>query len=185
MSASNDLLIVSAKAARRLRLLQLPQLGGTAAAAAADGPATTAPPLVAADGSLPVALLAEPVHAAASSSWQHDRDVLLEVAVTLPTLQALKVGGAALAGQACLVRWWHPAAATYKATKCACVAHLHPLCRAAALWRRGARQQHEPAWRGATPGAPAGAARGACVKRSSGGSCRCSRGTSAGCSEGS
>lgn len=92
MSAPSDLLIVSAKAARRLRLLQLPQLGGGAAAAAAAA-ATTA-----ADGSLPVALLAEPVPVSANggSSWQQERDVLLEVAVTLPTLHALKVGTAAL-----------------------------------------------------------------------------------------
>lgn len=91
MSAPSDLLIVSAKAARRLRLLQLPQLGGGATAAATAAAA-------AADGSLPVALLAEPVPLPADggSSWQQERDVLLEVAVTLPTLLALKVGSAAL-----------------------------------------------------------------------------------------
>lgn len=93
MSAPSDLLIVSAKAARRLRLLQLPQLGGAPAAAAATAAANGPPLLLAADSSLPVALLAEPVHAAgASGGWQQERDVLLEVAVTLPTLHALKVG---------------------------------------------------------------------------------------------
>lgn len=89
-----DPLIVSAKAARRLRLLlghgtQLPA-GLQAAANAAD----TRPPLVGEDGSLAAVLLPEPVPLPESSSgapWRRERDVLAEVAVTLRTLQALKV----------------------------------------------------------------------------------------------
>ena len=91
MAADGEPLILSAKASRRLRLLQLPALAPPAAAAST----AAAAPLVAADGSLPVALLAEPIPACSSigGSWQQERDVLLEVGVTLPTLQALQVRG--------------------------------------------------------------------------------------------
>lgn len=85
MAQEHDPLIVVSTAARRLRLLQLPL-----AAAAAGAAAPAAPP----GCSLPAALLPEPAATAHSDSqdgWHAERDVLAEVAVTLRTLQALKV----------------------------------------------------------------------------------------------
>lgn len=116
-----DPLILSPQAARRLRLLvahgaQLPPgLHAAAAAAAAQTAGRPAPSplpcLTGHGGALPAALLAEPVpvHGAVvgnsaqptpgggnacrsgGSSWHHERDVMSEVAVTLRTLQMLKV----------------------------------------------------------------------------------------------
>ena len=112
-------LIVSSKAARRLRLLlgqgaQLPPALQAAAAAADDdtGASDAASPGVVAspagDGSLAAVLLADPAPlpkppepassqqqpssgSNGSRVWQVERDVLCEVAVTVPTLQALRV----------------------------------------------------------------------------------------------
>jgi hypothetical protein len=107
-------LIVSSKAARRLRLLlgqgaQLPPALQAAAAAAGTYALEAISPVALAspggDGSLGAALLPEPAPLPAASGltssqqqpsggsrgWQGERDVLCEVAVTVPTLQALRV----------------------------------------------------------------------------------------------
>ena len=124
---ADDPLIISPKAARRLRLLlahgaRLPRaLGQVAAAASAaaanDGAATNAdaadaadsaapasppPPMptlqLPVDGSLAAALLPEPVTleplwwSRSVGGAPHQRDVLAEVAASVGTLQALKVG---------------------------------------------------------------------------------------------
>ena len=86
-------LIVSSKAARRLRLLLPrgvpPPAGGGGAQA---GAAPTALEAAARSGALAAALLDEPVQAQAPSgeAWQGSRDPQSEVAVTLRTLQALQ-----------------------------------------------------------------------------------------------
>jgi hypothetical protein len=86
-AASESPLIFSGKAARRLRLLQLPGIPQAAA---------SVPRHVRFEqgGSLPAALLPEPVPISddcTSGPWQQTRDVLSEVAVSLDTMQALKV----------------------------------------------------------------------------------------------
>lgn len=80
-------MFVSGKAARRLRLLQvpLPVPSGAAGAAALDG----SPP-----GLLAAALLTEP-SAPTSGEWQRERDLLAELAVTLDTLRLLQAGAVA------------------------------------------------------------------------------------------
>lgn len=106
-------LIVSSKAARRLRLLlgqdaQLPpalQAAAAGAAAVEDASSGVPETHAATDGSLAAALLPEPAPlpqptgpasspqqpSDSSRAWQGERDVLSEVAVTVPTLQALRV----------------------------------------------------------------------------------------------
>ncbi|KAL4857587.1 Peroxisome biogenesis protein 6 [Chlorella vulgaris] len=86
-AASESPLIISGKAARRLRLLQLP--GFPQAAASVPRHVRFEQ-----DGSLPAALLPEPVPISddgTSGPWQQTRDVLSEVAVSLDTMQALKI----------------------------------------------------------------------------------------------
>ncbi|KAL4420721.1 hypothetical protein ABPG75_010377 [Micractinium tetrahymenae] len=82
-------LILSSRAARRLRLLQVPGLPPAAAAAVA---ATASAPF---PGLLTAALLAEPAPAP-SGEWQRERDPLAELAVTVGTLRALQLPAGAL-----------------------------------------------------------------------------------------
>lgn len=81
-------LIVSSRAARRLRLLQVPGLPPSSATA--GKPTATSPP----PGLLSAALLAEPPPPP-GGEWQHERDPLAELAVTVRTLRELQASPAA------------------------------------------------------------------------------------------